>query len=231
MKQRRRPKQLELSMNTWGGARKDAGRPRESEQARVPHVARTFENADHPVHVTLHIVEGLPSLRQPAVWAVIIAVFQAMRERTDFRIVHYSVMSNHLHLIIEADSAKAYLRGMKALLTRLAIRINRVFDRKGPLFEDRYHAHVLTTPTEVRNAMVYVLLNARKHAAQSGKTYPPSWLDPFSSAAPFDGWSRPVLARGDLGTSAPRTWLLCEGWRRAGAMDPSVTPGAKRKAA
>jgi REP element-mobilizing transposase RayT len=197
----------------------------------VPHVERTFENSEHPVHVTLRIIDGLPSLRQAAVWAVILGVFRAMQERGDFRIVHHSVLGNHLHLIVEADHEDAFLGGMKALVTRLALRINRVFDRKGRLFAGRYHARPLSTPSEVRNAMLYVLLNARKHAAEHAESHPPNWVDPFSSAAAFDGWSRPVLLRWDLGTSAPRTWFLREGWRRAGIMDPSATPGLSRKAA
>jgi hypothetical protein len=33
----------------------------------------------------------------------------------------------------------------------------------GPVLHGRYHLRVLRTPREVRNALAYVLLNARKH--------------------------------------------------------------------
>jgi putative transposase len=68
------------------------------------------------------------------------------------------------------------------------------------VFDDRYHARVLRTPTEVRNAIHYVLSNARKHAAQRGEAYSPGYVDPYSSAgAP------------DLALPPAQTWLLRAG--------------------
>jgi len=77
--------------------------------------------------------------------------------------------------------------------------------RKGRVFDDRYHARVLRTPTEVRHAIHYVLENARKHAAERGETYAPGYVDPYSSAG----------AR-DLSLPVAQTWLLRAGWKRAG---------------
>ena len=39
--------------------------------------------------------------------------------------------------------------------------------RKGAVWADRHHRRELTTPSEVRSAMVYVLQNYRRHGAQS----------------------------------------------------------------
>jgi hypothetical protein len=85
----------------------------------------------------------------------------------------------------------------------------------------------------VRNALRYVLLNARRHAAQgrrNGKLAPAVRLDPASSARWFGGWSwrpreelQPPAAPPP--TSPPRTWLLAVGWRRRGLIDPSDVPG------
>ena len=137
--------------------------------------------------------------------------FAASCERNDFRLVHYSIQGNHAHLIVEADSEDALGRGMKALGSRLARAVNRVFRRSGPVLADRYHLHVLRTPREVRNALAYVLLNARKHAAQAGRTLSRAFgIDPASSGRWFDGWRRPV------GETGPR--LHAGGpWRRHGA--------------
>ncbi len=91
-------------------------------------------------------------------------------ERDDFRLVHYSLQGNHAHLIVEANDADALGRGMKAVGARLARAVNQIFDRSGPVLADRYHARVLRTPREVRNAIAYVLLNARRHAERAGRT-------------------------------------------------------------
>ncbi|HWB74011.1 MAG TPA: transposase [Nannocystaceae bacterium] len=216
-----------LELNTWGGAREGAGRPAANERPDVPHVERELGKPSEPVHVTVRLRDGVPSLRQDATWVVIVAVMTALRERTDFRVVHYSVMTNHLHLLVEADGKEQFFDGMKALLTPLALQLNRHFGRKGRLFAGRYHSHVLTTPREVKNALLYVLLDARKHAAESGDDYAPHWLDPYSSAATFRGWSRPmsIASAPDVGTSPAQTWYLREGWRKAGTLDPTTIPG------
>jgi putative transposase len=232
MARRRKPEQLMLEMNTWGGARDGAGCKPAGDRAELPHARREVGRPSQPLHVTLRMRSDVPSLRAPAPWQAILAVLRAIREREGFRVVHYSVMTNHIHLLVEADGAEQFFDAMKALLTRLALRLNAAFCRKGRLFDDRYHSHVLETLAEVRNAILYILLNARKHAAEHGQRYAPGWLDPYSSAAAFEGWSGPIVpSSADLGTSSPQTWYLRTGWRNGGAMDPSMIPGgAPRRA-
>jgi hypothetical protein len=57
------------------------------------------------------------------------------------------------HLIVEADDENALGRGMKAIGSRLARAVNRVFRRSGAVLVDRYHLRALRTPREVRNAL------------------------------------------------------------------------------
>ena len=89
-------------------------------------------------------------------------------ERGRFRLTHYSVQSDHLHLIVEAGSSRDLASGMKAIGARLACAANRVFGRGGRVLLDRYHRRMLRTPREVRHAIAYVLLNARRHLAKRG---------------------------------------------------------------
>jgi hypothetical protein len=160
-----------------------------------------------------------------------------MRGRPDFRLVHYSLQGNHLHALVEAGDRDALGRGMKALGIRLAKAVNRALRRRGPVVSDRYHARVLRAPAQVRSAIRYVLLNARRHAAQGRrKLSAPVRLDPASSARWFTGWSRRPRGEEELPdvpspTSAPRTWLLGVGWRRRGLIDPSDVPGKMQRAA
>jgi REP element-mobilizing transposase RayT len=149
--------------------------------------------------VTLKVREGIPSLRTVQLVRELERVFAASCERNDFRLVHYSIQGNHAHLIAEADSACALGRGMKSLAARLARAVNRVFRRSGPVLADRYHLHVLRTPREVRNALAYVLLNARKHAAQAGRALsrafvvdpPPPGDGSMAGSAPSATWGQP----------------------------------------
>ncbi len=99
--------------------------------------------------------------------------------------------------------------------------------RRGRVFADRYHLHVLRTPKEVRHALRYVLLNARKHARRVVRSLR---CDPASSGRWFDGWRRaPVVPPGTApqpAVASPRTWLLRVGWR--GLIDPADVPGRTR---
>ena len=51
---------------------------------------------------------------------------------------------------------------MKSLAARFARCVNRVFGRKGRVLAGRFHHVLKRTPTEVRRALAYVLLNARQ---------------------------------------------------------------------
>ena len=101
---------------------------------------------------------------------------------------------------------------MQGLSVRFARRLNRLWERAGRVFADRYHDHVLKTPTEVRNALSYVLNNARKHGRK-----PKRLLDPFASGRWFDGWKEGVPARSEAEAPVAKagTWLLGIGWKRS----------------
>ncbi|MBC8067253.1 MAG: transposase [Deltaproteobacteria bacterium] len=225
-------KQLELVLPTHGGARKGAGRKRSTPRPTVPHVARPAFVASRPVQVTMRVVAGVSSLRANDVWSVVVDTLRALRQLSSFRVVHLSVMSNHLHLLVEADDGDAFEYGMRALTVRLALRINRVLGRRGRLFENRYHARALATPREVALSLQYVLLNARKHAAERGRELPHEWVDPRSSAPAFDGWegrSAVCPDERDFGVALARTWLLRVGWRRYGLLRVDAVPGATHR--
>ena len=138
--------------------------------------------------------------------------------RPGFRLIEFSVQSNHLHLICEAKDSTTLARGVQGLKIRIARRLNRLLDRSGTVFAERYHRHVLRTPREVRNALAYVLNNARRHAAQHGRRKPRGWIDPCSTARAFFGLEQPTLP-------APLSWLLRVGWRRSGPVHVDEVPG------
>jgi len=116
-----------------------------------------------PVHVTYRLVRRLPSARRPAVFRAIRRAFNEGRESFGGRLCHFSVQRDHLHLVVEAANREALSRALHALAIRIARAINRVLGRKGRVFADRYHMRILKTPTEVKNALRYVLENRWKH--------------------------------------------------------------------
>jgi hypothetical protein len=170
----------------------------------------------------LRAVGGLKSLRSDLAFSALLRAFSTAR-REHFRVVHFSVQTDHVHLIVEADSSDHLRRGLNSLTCRAARALNRVWRRGGPIWADRYHAHALGTPREVRNGLVYVLLNFRKHLRA------PPCIDPRSSGAWFDGWKRPpLLATQPPPVVAARTWLGAVGWRRGrGPIGVDEMPAAR----
>jgi REP element-mobilizing transposase RayT len=183
--------------------------------------------------VTLRVRDDVPSLRVVRVVRELERSFRCARERGRFRLVHYSIQTNHVHLIVEAASATDLAGGMKAIGSRLARAVNRELHRAGPVLADRFHAHVLRTPREVRNAVAYVLCNARRHAAKLGRRLSGlAGIDPASSGRWFDGWRQARVREpaADPPVVAPaRTWLLRIGWRRFGLIDLAEVPGVSRE--
>ena len=218
-------RQLAFRFRTWGGARPGAGRPRVA-GAGLPHTPRPALAARFPVHVTVRMAGHVYNLRSRRCFAVIAAAVERARDRAGMRLVQFSAQGNHVHLIAEASNARALARGVQGLSVRMARGLNRVMGRNGRVFADRYHARILKTPREVRFALRYVLLNFLKHARRSSRPWRNLPLDPFSSAGRFDGWSRPTSWRPvvPVTVAPPGTWLLDNGWRRHGLLDPDERP-------
>ena len=122
---------------------------------------------------------------------------------------------------------------MKAVASRLARAVHRVFGRSGRVLAGRYHVRVLKTQSEVRNAIAYVLLNARKHWRERKGQAPPVRIDAASSGRWFRGWRRNAPADTESSESpevAPaRSWLLRTGWKKLGLIDPAEVPGGRRQ--
>ena len=222
---KRKARQREFGFTNWGGKRRGAGRKPKGERAGVSHAKRPKLAARFPVLVTMRLREGLLSLRADDSHALIQAAFAA-GSRGDFRVIEYSVQSNHLHFVAESTDVRALARGMTGLAVRVARGLNRLWRRAGQVFADRYHARILATPRAVRTALVYVLQNARKHGAWRARR-----VDDYSSAKWFEGWKCGSRAgEQNPAESSPRllararTWLLSIGWKRHGLLDPQEVP-------
>src|SRR5512141_2648483 len=251
----RRPKQLSLGLSaprTWGGKRPGAGRKRTSRRAPVPHRARPEHADGHPVHITLR--SRFRPLRSQFVEPTIRLAIAGANERDpdNFRIISYSIQYDHLHMLAEARDKWALASGTKSVSVRIARMVNRLVGRRGRFWADRWYGRELTSPRQVRTALVYVLANFRKHARRA---FGPG-IDRYSSGRWFDGWQQdPALRTGVGGERAPpardaggdgardaerrpgpalmddsapvarpRTWLGRVGWQRYGLLGLDESP-------
>jgi len=152
-----------------------------------PEIAKRF-----PVHVTMKIAKGVRNLRRLPSLNVIERALLGAKGRFGLRITQFTVQRNHLHLLVETTDKAALRCAMTGLNVRIARGLNKLMGRQGQVIEHRYHAHILRTPAEVRNAISYIRGNLQHHSGRSVR-------DAYSSDA------RPDLV------VAPRTWLLTVG--------------------
>ena len=218
--------QLALNWREWGGERRGAGRKR-TVRSRVAHRRRERVVGYEPLHVTTRCLAGLPSLRARATARELMERIAAGSERAGFRLVHYSLQRDHMHMIVEAEDQTALSRGVTGLAVRISRGLNRLWDRSGTVFADRFHSQVLRSPTEVRNTLRYVLNNVLKHQPTRNGGTP----DPRSSSVVFDGWkghTPPTEIVGVQPVVPPRSWLLRRGWLRGGGLlGLSEVPGGR----
>ena len=243
---RRRMVQLELPKfdkngQRRGGPRKGAGRPPKGARAGSPHKRRAPVDRRHPQHVVIRVLGSVGWLRRYDMFRAIRHAIATTLTHADFRVVHFSVQSNHIHLLCEADDQHALARGMKSFQISAAKRINALLSKRrrtrvrGQVFTDRYHVEALGSPTQTRRVLCYVLNNWRRHHRDDHETgLYDDRIDPYSSAIHFSGWRERTQAvlqppRGYEPPPhvEPRTWLLREGYLRAhgGSISVFAVPG------
>jgi REP element-mobilizing transposase RayT len=228
--------------NRHGGRREGAGRkPKNGVRAGVSHARRPVQTPDVPVHVTFRLKDGIPRLRNRRGYQLVQRAMLFANRLEEVRVCHMSIQQNHLHLIVEADDERALSRAMKRFAVSFSRNLNRVLGRKGTVFADRYHIEKLETPTQIRNALQYVLGNWRKHGEDRDVAGPPRRTDRYSTGPYFDGWDTgpppqvffrkdlPFPEDGPLPIRFPKSWLLRKGWKRLGLISPWHRPGPRRR--
>lgn len=184
-----------------GGRRENAGRKPNGVEAGRPHTRRQRIERLLPVHVTVRMADHVYNLRSKRSFSIIGRAISIAADRFGVRILEFSVQGNHMHLVVEAAAHEALSRAMQGFSIRVAKGLNAMMKRRGRVFADRYHAHILETPPEARWAVLYVRRNYQKHMSEIGKPISPDYVDPFASPG------------ANIELAEPRTWLL----RRAAA--------------
>ena len=234
-----KPAQQELFKHR-GGKRPGAGRPRKQGRASERHQKRERLAARYPAHVNIRVEKTVGQLRRRRAYQAFRRALRTSLARSDFAVVHVSIQREHIHLIVEAHDEVALAKGMQGLQIAAARYLNgavsseRGFLRKGRVFVDRYHARILKTPRQVRNALAYVLNNWRHHREDRGMDSMFWEIDPFSTARRFGGWrdlGDPDTPRdgleglGELPCATSQTWLMNVGWHRHGLIRVGHVPG------
>ncbi len=220
-------RQGKMKLFTHGGSRKGAG-CKKILKGMQTHIARPEISDKYPLHINVKIKKNLPNLRTKKLFTIVKKAIIRARVR-GFRINHFAVLKNHIHLIAEGKDKEQMGKAMQALTLSLAKSINSTCRRTGKVFIDRYHLHILRTPIEVKNALKYVFKNAAKHYHLK------NIFDPYSSLIAFKEKEKLLGQAGFLIpkilssfdeiydhlqsimniVDPPTSWLLKTGWSKS----------------
>src|SRR5688572_29411367 len=101
----------------WGGRRAGAGRPRKRDQGN-PHRARPSLKPTIPLHITLRLVKGVESIREPKVWK---GVERAMREgagRFATREGHWAGVWARVEMVDGGGESLSWMAGLQKIEAR-----------------------------------------------------------------------------------------------------------------
>ena len=159
--------ELNLYKGRHGGRRRGSVRKRIHSKG-VAH--RTRERISHrtPLHINFRFRK---SIRNKESLRLLKKAILNARSK-GLQVIHFSLQSNHIHLIVEATDNNTRTKGMRSLTITFAKGL-----MQGRIQVQRYHLHVLRSLRETRNAVFYVLFNQQKH--EKG-TY--SSIDHYTSA-------------------------------------------------
>ncbi len=216
-----------------GGRREGAGRPHTTNTGKfrdTPHRRRPDLDYRHPVHCTLRLDRSLlSSLRNGKSYDAIRATLRKILDRAEtFRIIYFSLQSNHVHVIVEARDRVALSRGMQSFAINAARAIHETVAGCGKVWKFRYHARQIKSASHARSAVAYVLNNWRRHRRDlECKAAMSAHVDPYASWHAYRPWAEKFsvpVGYEVLPVSAPRTWLLRAGLKGQKRIDEWEIP-------
>ena len=214
-------KQLQLNIKARGRPleKGDTGR---TSSGKIAHIPRPDLNSKTPAHINIKVRKDIPNLRRKSIYKMLKIGVKKARIK-GLKVIHFALVSNHLHLIIEADGNKELAQGMRSFLISFAMNINNSLKRRGSLFVDRYNMEVIKVPRRMHYLLSYVFKNNSKHQKRKFVTDPYSSVITFNEQevlfgkkvpSPFDPETKKKLKR-FLGSflSPPESWLATTGWK------------------
>lgn len=209
--------QFNLFKGQHGGRRPGCGRKRIHSRG-VSHRRREFVTRRTPLHINFRYRKSIRN--KEALRVLKRAILNARKK--GLSVIHFSMQSNHIHLIAEVENNQTLTQGMRSLTITFAKGL-----KEGRIQVQRYHLHVLRSLGETRNAAFYVLFNQQKH--EKGTS---SVIDGYTSVLGRSGLIQMFLRRTKMVLRIkrdecwegpmPSSWLLTK------ALADEKTPHAHR---
>lgn len=127
----------------------------------MPRIAR-YEEPGQIRHIFNRGVEKRVIFFLDEDYAAFLRFLEKAARRHKISTIAFALIPNHYHLVAQRG-ADSFGKMMQSVGGRYAIRVNKMMERVGHLFQNRYGATLLNSPASILRACRYVHLNPMKH--------------------------------------------------------------------
>lgn len=113
---------------------------------------------DHPHHVTQRGNRRQPTFFDDSDYLDYLALIAAAKDRADVEILAYCLMPNHVHFVVVPHQLDSLAKLFSEAHRRYTRSINRRYDWKGHLWQERFRSFVMDEP-HLEMAVRYIELN------------------------------------------------------------------------
>ncbi len=113
-------------------------------------------------HVTAKTNRGEFILYTDEVKELFICVMEDAEKKFDQKVIQYTIMSNHIHIIIKPKKGISLSIMMQWMLSVFAIRFNKLFGLTGHVWYDRFKSKIISTFRQLVNTFHYISENPVK---------------------------------------------------------------------
>jgi REP element-mobilizing transposase RayT len=146
---------MQTPKSKHGGKRKNAGRKYLAKNSPgCAHRPRFKVHDKLPLHINFRYKHNI---RNKTALSHLRGAIQNAQKH-GLRVIHYALLKNHVHLVVEAPDNQILTRGMRSLTITIAKRLKR-----GRIQIKRYHLRVCYTKKDTKQVINYVLFNEQKH--------------------------------------------------------------------
>ncbi|MBN2738892.1 MAG: transposase [Spirochaetales bacterium] len=113
-------------------------------------------------HIIMRVNRGEMIFCSPIIKIMFILVLKEAKRKFKFRLKHYCVMSNHVHLIVRPYGGEDISRMMKWISQTFAIRYNKLSGISGHVWGDRFTNIIIADSSYFNHAFDYISQNPVK---------------------------------------------------------------------
>lgn len=113
-------------------------------------------------HVVAKSNRGEFILNSDEMKEMFICIVENAKKKYRFKLKHYCIMNNHIHLLIEPAPGTDLSKLMQWILSVFAIRFNKMFGQNGHVWYDRFKSKIIRSFQQFVNTFQYISENPLK---------------------------------------------------------------------